>query len=203
LLRYGSQDVRDATAKFIAEDLERCYHFLRANTEFVYIAEDNRTLVRWLWNKAGDDGAPDYPLVSGLLRNRLVPTDEIKEALHTFILKAPSGRPSANERQEVRTHGFYKELKHAALTSDIMYDFKKANRCRALSVDLLDCVEIDSPLAKAIFENFNVENHPWHLRDALIDFFQARPNKRAEYQQAISGDSELGIPKHLTVLSTE
>ena len=80
---------------------------------------------------------------------------------------------------------------------------RKANRCRVLLVDLLDCVEIDHSLAKAIFWNFNATNHPYSLRNALIGFFQSRPDKREEYRRAISGDNELGIPEYLTVLGTE
>src|ERR1700674_801875 len=34
LLRRGSNDVQDATARFITEDRKRCYNFLRTNTEF-------------------------------------------------------------------------------------------------------------------------------------------------------------------------
>jgi hypothetical protein len=89
------------------------------------------------------------------------------------------------------------------LTGDIMSSFVKANRCRVLLVDLLDCVEIDHSLAKAIFWNFNATNHPYSLRNALIGFFQSRPDKREEYRRAISGDNELGIPEYLTVLGTE
>jgi hypothetical protein len=118
-------------------------------------------------------------------------------------LKAPSGVPSEDDRAELKKHGFYNELKDATVTSDIMTSFEKANRCSALLVDLLGFVQIDHSPAKAIFRNFNVENHPWHLCDALIDFFQARPDKREEYRRAISGDNELGIPKHLDILAAE
>ena len=72
-----------------------------------------------------------------------------------------------------------------------------------LLVDLLDCIEIDNSLAKAIFWNFNPDYHPFDLRTALVDFFQARPDKRNEYRRAIVNDAELGIPKHLSVLGTE
>jgi hypothetical protein len=202
LLKYGSQDVKDEATKFITQDRELCYHFLRENTEFVYIAADNSTLIRWLWNRAGNDAASDYPLVSGLLRNRLIPTDQIQEALRTFISKAPSGRPSQDEREELMSHGYYDELKNAAVNSDMMRNFSKAKACRALLVDLLDCVTIDLSLAKAIFVNFNCLNYAWALRDALDAFFQTRADKRKEYRQAISEDSELGIPEHLAVLDT-
>lgn len=202
LLRYGSENVEDTTTKFIIEDRERCYHFLRASVEFVHIAGDDPTLVRWLWNRA-KTGEADYSLVSALLRNKLIPPNEIQEALRTFISKAPPGRPSEDEREELKKHGFYDELKNAAATSDIMSDFGKANRCRTLLVDLLDRVEIDHALAKAIYKNFDVDNHPWKLCDALRDFFAARPDKREEYRRAISGDNELGIPKHLDILATE
>jgi hypothetical protein len=203
LLRYGSQEVRDSTAKFITEDREQCYQFLRANTEFLYIVGNNPTLIRWLWNRAGDAGASDYAPVSGLLRNRIVPTDEIQEVLRTFISKAPSGRLAEDEREELKKHGFYGEIKNAVLNNDIMSDFKKANRCTGLIVDLLNNVEIDHSLAKAIYWNFESENHPWHLRNALKDFFETRPDKREEYRRGISGDNELGIPKHLQILATE
>lgn len=84
-----------------------------------------------------------------------------------------------------------------------MSSFQKANRCKELLVDLLDCVQIDHSLAKAIFRNFDVENHPYKLRDALAGFFEAKPEKREEYRRAISGDKELGIPKHLEILAAE
>jgi hypothetical protein len=203
LLRHGSNDVQDATARFITEDRKRCYNFLRTNTEFLYLAGNNPSLIRWLWNQAGDAATSDYSLVSSLLRNSLIPNDEIQEALRTFISKAPSGRPSQDEREELKKHGFYDELKNVAITSDIMTSFAKANQCRALLVDLLDCVEIDHSLAKAIFWNFNTDFHPFGLRNALVDFFQARQDKRDEYRRAIVGDSELGIPKHLPVLDTQ
>lgn len=142
-------------------------------------------------------------MVSALLRSKLIPPNEIQEALRTFISKAPLGRPSEDEREELKKHGFYDELKNGATTTDIMSDFGKGNRCRALLVDLLDYVEIDHALAKAIFRNFDLDNHPWKLCGALRDFFAARPDKRKEYRRAISGDKELGIPKHLDILATE
>ena len=173
------------------------------NTEFVYLAENNPTLIRWLWNRAGDAAASDYPLVSALLRSKLIPSDEIQEALRTFISKAPSGTPSQDEREELEKHGYYDELKDAALNSDIMSDFKKSSSCRALLVDLFDCIAIDHSLAKAIFWTFNSDFHPFGLKNALTEFFRNRPDKRDEYRRATMGDSELGIPKHLSVLGTE
>jgi hypothetical protein len=203
LIKYGSTAVKESTANFIMEDRERCYRFISSDLEFVHIAGGNPTLVRWLWNRAGENGEADYALLSCLLRNRLIPTLEIREALRTFITKAPSGLPSEDDRAELRNHGFYNELKDLAVATDIMTDFEKANRCKELLVDLLDWVEIDYPLAKAIFRRFNVSYHPWHLRDALNEFFEARSDKRNEYRRAISEDSELGIPKHLEILATE
>jgi hypothetical protein len=157
-IKYGSAEVREATSKFITEDRERCFGFVNSKIEFVHIAGGNPSLVRWLWNRAGETGGSDYGLIVGLLRNRLIPTAEIQEALRTFILKASSGVPSEDDRVELKKYGFYDELKDAAVTSDIMTKFEKANRCSELLVDLLACVQIDHSLAKTIFWNFTLLN---------------------------------------------
>jgi len=67
-------------------------------------------------------------------------------------------------------------------------------------VDLLDVEQIDHSLAKEIFVVFDSDYHPWHLKSELRHFFQAKPDKKQEYIQAIANDPELGIPKHLPIL---
>jgi hypothetical protein len=203
LIKYGTPDVQDAAAKFITDDRKRCYEFLRSNVGLVYVVAKEPSLIRWVWNQAGRGDAPDYALISAMLRNKLIPTTETREALRAFILKAPSGRPSDDEREELKRHGFYDELRNAAVNDALMNDFKTANQCCSLLVDLLDCIDIDPSLAETIFHAFDSDRHPWHLQKALSEFFDANPGKRKEYRGAISGNAELGIPKHLTILGAD
>jgi hypothetical protein len=53
---------------------------------------------------------------------------------------------------------------------------------KALIVKHLSEAPITRNAAVAISQTFGAGNHPWHLRDALNEFFQHNAGKRQEYE---------------------
>ncbi|MBE7556349.1 MAG: hypothetical protein HS126_35300 [Anaerolineales bacterium] len=164
-----------------------------------YFADD-QIFIRNLWyRRIGYTSKSPMPLYCSLLRNKLIPKNEIIEAHKTLIERSTLVLPSEEYFELLKLTGFYDVFKNIAFEEGKIQFFNWANLNADFVVDYLAKFPIDKTVASAISNAFSSMHYPYDLRDRLDEFLSSNQDKRAELLREIN-NNQFKIPKYLNSL---
>lgn len=205
--RILSQNMPTITGKligFLKTKLRLTVEILREHPERIHLFSDDTTFIRKLWYSIllQDQDPNDIKVYCSLLRNQLIPDNQIAEA-HTKILSRLYGVQLSEDSFEIlKSTGFFDIFRQKAFLDRSISNFDWANRNSTTIVFYLGKFPIDDEVGSAIQKTFDVENHPWTLKNDLVHFFQENEGKKKEFEEALTR-LDLKPPAYLRVLDSQ
>ena len=192
-----STNIQDATSTWLCKQLELLLLVLRKHPTRSVILNNRHELVRYLWRDMlfNEDGN-DLPLFASLLRNGIVPTDEINEAVSWVVDRVSGDVPSETDDQTLQNFGFWRALRVKAFHDGRKGDFAWANPKAKLLSWTIERDAIDVELASTICRVFGQRTYPFEVRDAIKEMFARKPEKLVQVETKAAEDS-LSVPDGL------
>jgi len=161
---------------------------LRNHSDKIHYFTGDATFIRKLWYELlfDDQTARDFSVYCALLRNKLIPDNQIAEA-HNKILSRSHGAPV--EEDCITTFiatGFFDAFRQEAFANHSLSIFDWANRNSQLTKLYLERFPIDDEIATALQRIFEYENHPWSVASELDGLFSYNAAKKKEILDAFS-----------------
>jgi hypothetical protein len=202
-------DIRDAEVtstlvEFLSSRENLLVALLRANpSRLLYFAGD-AAFVRKLWySKLIPMSQSEFVLYCSLLRNQLVPEDQLQEAHRRVIPHLFDVTLMVEFCPVLEESGFFEAFRETVfLRSDsppdvpLADDFSWANRNRHLVVFYLDRFGVDKDVAESLSRIFSKPNHPFELKNRINSFLSQNPEKREEFF-AVFEENLIRLPEHL------
>jgi hypothetical protein len=202
ILQAGSPPLVQACSVFLLAGESLLLSFLRTHPERIMILDSHPEKVRRLWHEfLFVDATNDFPVVAGLLRNGLVPAEQIDECLRHLIHKGTAAVPNDVDNVAMEGNGFYAILEDILVNTRLLSQFNWANRCKPVVVKHIAEHPLSVELARAIYQNYDAGYHPWHMASHLNDFFAANEEKRNEYIAISDTHVDIGRPGHIPSLT--
>ena len=197
----GLGTINAQVVNFLKTKEDLLVEILRTNPTHLLVFSGDAQFIRLLWYQyLFDRGRNDLHLYCSLLRNRLIPADQIEEAHELIIRKMPDSWPSDECFQLLEQTGFFDKFKNMVFISDkLANSFGWANFHTDMVVKYLERFGIDANIAQSLQHIFLQTNHPYDLRDALDEMFLRNMDKKNEMLQHLAED-RLPLPKYLKSL---
>jgi hypothetical protein len=183
---------------------------LKANPSRLLYFADDPTFIRKLWHsKLIPMSQGEFVLYCSLLRNQLIPKDQLQEA-HRRVIPYLFGVTLTVELcPTLEEAGFFQAFRQLVfLKSDapsglpLADEFRWANSLRHLVVFYLDRFGIDKDIAHSLSRIFSKDNHPFELKERLNSFLSQSPEKREEFL-AVFEENQIRLPDHLYLRTQE
>ena len=179
------QVVTDSASAFLRENHEVLLHLLRKCPIYCATLRGQPELVRRMWRELLFGGwADDTPVFAALLRNGLIPDEQIEESVSWIVDKARGEGPMAMDNQTLARVGFWDVLERRAFAEQAIVDFTWANNKAPMIARLLEERPLDSTTASTILEVFSKHNHSWAVCDVLRRVLSDNPSKRTDLEEA-------------------
>jgi len=177
---------------------------LRANPNRLLYFADDAAFVRKLWyEKLIPVSQSDFALYCSLLRNRLIPQDQIQEAHRRIIPHLFDVTLTDEFCPILEESGFFQAFREIVfLKSDspsglpLADDFNWGNRNRQLVVFYLDRFGIDRDIAYSLSRIFSKDNHPFELKKRINAFLSQNAEKREQFLSVFE-ENQIRLPDHL------
>lgn len=203
-LRVGTPRLQSEVGTHLIKSETRLLHFLVRYPHHVGLLTGHPQVVRKLWKtKLADSAAGNFfPLVAALVRNGMLPNDEMQECFRTLLTAEHGYAPNSDDCLTLNAHGFLSILEDVACVK--MDRFGWGNSNYELVQLLLAKAKISARLAEAIYDAFRGAPNPRVLKRHLNEYFAAHSEKRKEYSEAISvRHSPPVYPSELPALAAE
>lgn len=201
LFNVTSDVTRERLITFIKAKEKLAIHLLTHYPNILPYFADDQIFIRNLWyRRIGYTSKSPMPLYCSLLRNKLIPQNEIGEAHKTLIERSGLALPSEECFETLKQARFYDIFKEIAFEQEKIQIFSWANSNADFVVDYLEKFPIDKTIASAISNTFSVVNYPYDLRDRLDEFMNRNEKKRVELIQVMNNNN-IKIPKYLNSLN--
>ncbi len=183
-MKSAPADYAEEAAEWLRDVPERLFDTVRRHPELVHVLANQPELVRQLWrSELFKGGARDLELYSALLRNGLIPHDQLEEAHGRLVLKLSGEVPSAEQNRVLTNAGFWDYFDDLAFAERKIDQFAWGNSNARLVAWRLENHPFDAAVAEAICGTFGAEPYPFQVRDALKDMLGANPAVLAELER--------------------
>jgi hypothetical protein len=154
-------------------------------------------LIRSLWRQLlFEEGHQDLPVFAGLLRNNLIPQDELAEANVWVSDRLRGDVPRPEDFPALSQAGFFDALKKFAFEDWQMNQFKWGNRNAAIVRWYVETFPLAETVATALCTVFSSPPYPFGVRDALQQLFSSDQKKLKEFQ-ALAKSMGRTVPEDL------
>ncbi len=201
ILSINNDAVRAALLAFLRDQPNLLLEILRIDpSKIQYFADDDR-FIRNLWyEQLFSKFAENYfGLYAALLRNNLIPDNQIQEANSRVISRIYAVSPSEAEFETLVENGFLEAYQREVFEPNRISDFNWANSNTAMIIKVLDQIELDEVVLNSLHGTFSQENHPWDLRRDLNSHLLANEIQANRLRDAFN-DCGLPIPRYLDSL---
>ena len=133
-----------------------------------------------------------------LLRNNLIPSDQVIEAIDRFILKSSSWIEEINDSDLIvlKENRFFERLKDYIFKKNDFLNFEWANKKVNLIIFCLKFCDFDADMVQEITSTFSSSHFPFKLCNHLKTFFNENKTQRENYL-LIAKNEGLIPPKEL------
>ncbi|MCK4783554.1 MAG: hypothetical protein KAV87_07380 [Desulfobacteraceae bacterium] len=201
VFQHGTPILTAACIDFLLADDGLLLAFLRAHPDKVIILNGKPEKVRKLWHDYLFTGAEnDFPVIASMLRGRLIPPEQNDECMRHLILIGTAAVPNEIDNSTMEEHGFYRQLEDFLVNTHQFSQFEWANKCKALVIKHIADHPLSEQLARAIYQNYDLGYHPWHMASHLNDLFRTNAAKRDEYIALSTAHPDIGRPGHIPSL---
>lgn len=189
---------------FLKSEEDLLVEILRANPNYLLLFAEDAQFVRRLWYRhLFSQKRDDIHLYCSLLRNRLIPSDQVEEAHRWVIMRMPDSWPSGECFQLLEQTAFFDIFRDIVFTGEMLADsFGWANYHTDTVVKYLEHFGLDADIASSLWRIFSKENYPYDLRDALDSMFSKNSDVKDEMLQHLAV-LQLPVPKYLESLQPD
>ena len=185
VFKTKDQIISDHASAFLRDNQEILLHLLRKLPIYCAILRAQPELVRRMWRELLFDGwTDDTPVFAALLRNGLIPDEQIEESVSWVVEKARGEGPKAMDNQTLERVGFWDVLQRRAFAEKAIEDFTWANNKAPMIARLLKDRPLDPTTTSTILELFSKHNHSWAVCDVLRKVLSDNPSKRTQLEEA-------------------
>lgn len=182
---------------FLGTDPDLLVESLRLNPSRVILWSGEKPLIRRLWRELlFKDWHQDLPVYAALLRNGLIPKEELAEANAWVANRLNGDVPAAQDVPTLTSSGFIDALSHHAFKEKAIDDFNWGNRNAQTVRWYLETFPISIEIEKVLSFTFGSSTFPYAGRDALGALFSSNTAKRVELEKA-SQEAGVGVPKSI------
>lgn len=192
-------DFEEALIDFLRINPKLCLEILEDDPSKVHVFSNHPEFIRSLWKEHIYNTFKYYKIIIGLLRHRLVPTDQLKELVDTVTEKVNDTWFINAEEFDIITldeTGFLDEFKELAFSEMKINDFDWARENRNLIVRYLLRRGLDEEIVRAINSAFSGMYTPWKLGDSLKELLDQKDNLKQDYIR-INNEIQGNLPKEL------
>ena len=204
VLQLDSQHMQDGTRQFLLRNERLLLEVLRSHPPAIHHFAGEQRFIRNLWYDQlfTQLGENHFPLYVTILRNDLVPEDQIAEAHSRVIRRIRGANPTAEEFKALTDYGFLDAFKIQAFDENRISIFNWANSNSTLIITVLRDLDLDEQVVASLGATFSVENHPWELRHDLNAHLRLDEEFRTELREAFQ-QFNVRLPRHLESLVEE
>lgn len=175
----------NSTVKFLVDKGSFILELLMAEPILVVYFRDEKQFIRSLWKEKFWNSYRVYPLFITMLRNKIIPEEELKEAIERVSVVVGDTHFSRVEQVDVTSlqeSGFFEIFKDLAFG-----EFRKINNFNwARENKHIICLYfkiygLNSDIVSVLNDTFNANHIPWKLGDAIKELFEERPSIRDSY----------------------
>lgn len=199
IFRTNNPDVKTNLAQFIRSNPILVLELLRRYPKHVVTLDLEPSNIRNCWySSLFNSYENDLPIFCEFLRNNMIPTGEIAEAVNVILNKIQWGAKPLNDEQFLLLEevGFYDNLRRKILDEGKIDDWNYSNRRAELIANYCEKRTLDLQMVSGISRAFSRDYHPHNLRDSLNALFNTNPSKKQEFHN-IAGPGGISIPAYL------
>ena len=202
IFQLDNNEVTAQLLSFLEQNETLLLSLLRDRPERSVFLKSKLSLVRNFWYQRlfRFYHPEDLSVFCSMLQNQLIPDDEVPHAIAHVIKKYNNALPTNKVVHfALVSHGFFETFKKLVFDERLIDRFDWSNRNRDIVVYYVENFELDASIAEAIVDTFYKDNHPWHLREALDDYFLKNDAKREQLKAIIRAEG-FAIPEKLESL---
>lgn len=208
-------ELRDSVINYLLEENNNTFslQLFRNEPSIVKYFQGKNVFIRKTWMNFSL-GYSDYFIFIEMLRNSLIPNDQLEEVFNKMFSKVSSdvfGFESWLIEKEIELvdrlilehSGFYKEFyKQAFVVRNIVTNFNWANRNKELVCHYIKYFGLNNCIVETINDAFTTYYSPRELVNEIIDFYKKNPNIKLQHNE-ISKENGLHVPKILKIEEVE
>ena len=162
--------------------MERICETLHEYPNLTVVLTDRAPLVRQLWRTSLKKAHPGtLRIYASLLRQGLVPAEEVAEANSHIIASYSPPPPSPEDADTLNCHGFFAALYQRAFVDGALNGFSWGNANAALVAFYVQSFLVDDLVAEKLSEFFASHPYPYTAQEQLRQLFDSNPAKRNEF----------------------
>ncbi len=178
-----SEEVKSKLVEYFKMDRLPLLKFLKMHPNRLLFFELDDVLMRSLWNKKLflNPDKNDWAIYCSLLRNRLIPKEEIPISIERIISEGMTTKPNSKEGQILDENDFFKVLKQQAFDEKKFDNFNWGNRNADIIVFYIENNDIDNEIIENLLNHFSRSHSAHILREALDAMLTKNKSKREKF----------------------
>lgn len=184
LLKIGGE-FSNSTMKFLIDKDLLILELLMAEPILVIYFCNEKQFIRSLWKEKFWNSYRVYPLFITMLRNKLIPQEELEEAIERVSDVVSDSHFSRVEQVDVislQESGFFEIFSDLAFgTFRKIQNFDWARENKHIICLYLKKYGLNSDIVSVLNNIFNAKHTPWKLGDAIKELFEERPLIKESY----------------------
>ena len=193
--------LKDAVIKLILKGKNYRINYLREHPNRVSILTGKEELVRELWKtKLFARSDNDYPLFCALIRNELIPEEQLEEAITRAVSYSKSQLPNSDIDYELlKNNNFEEEFVAYYFTGESPHigNYMYSNSSANFIAYMMRRITYNSDIVKMICDGYeNTSYHPLDVSPKLKKMYEENPTKAGEFK-AIATANEFELPSIL------
>lgn len=202
VIEASTQDGIVKVRQFMLSNGDVLMGILHFNPKRILIFSVSPEVIRNIWySKLFEIAYNDFPIYCEMLRQKLIPVEQINEANNRLICKQgiKGHTPTAEDKQVLKDNNFFTELRNLVFIEGKIGSMVWTNDRADLIILLLEEYEIDIEIVGRISREFSCSNNPWRLRNQLDSLFYNNIEKKLEFLR-IAEKNNIEIPKEISAL---
>lgn len=175
----------NSVVKFLLDKHPFTLELLMHEPILVIYFSDEPQFIRSLWKEKFWNTYRIYPLFITMLRNRIIPEAELKEAIERVSISVNDSIFGQIERVDVialQESGFFEIFADLAFGSyPKIKNFDWARENKRIICLYLKLYGFTKEIVEVLNSTFNSQHVPWKLGDAIKELFEERPSLKESY----------------------
>lgn len=197
LLSTAPPQYASAAEGWVRAHQQHLVDMLRLHPQHVAVLAGYPQLVRALWRtQLFKAGLKDLEVFCALLRNSLIPNDELEEAVEWLVDELNEALPNEEQNRILASVGFWRIFDRNAFDNRGIRRFQWANRKAKLIAWRLANLPLTEQIAQAVCDTFSSDYYPFEARDAIKEMLSASTATMAELA-ALATTGGTSVPESL------
>lgn len=175
----------NSVVKFLMDKDSFILELFMAEPNLVVYFRNETQLLRSLWKDKFWNSYKVYPLFITMLRNKLIPQEELREAIEAVSNTVSDSHFSRVEQVDVvslQESGFFEVFVDLAFGNNSkINNFDWARENKNIICLYLKLYGLNSDIVSSLNATFNARHTPWKLGDAIEELFEERPLLKESY----------------------